>query len=146
MACEHADLIASIASLAGATFNDREDCSPSEPVSILQIHGPQDTVVAYGGGGSFVSASKDIEIWQAYNQCGSSLEDPQKTLDLDLSVTGMDSTITKSTDCPEGIDVTLWTIHGGSHSPLASTRDEQSQLAHPSPSTQTRAPLQTQEP
>ena len=115
-------------------------------MTILQIHGTQNTVVAYGGGGSFVSASQDIEIWQAYHQCGSSIEDPQKTLDLDLSVKDLDSTMTKSTDCPEGINVELWTIHGGSHSPLASTRDEQSQLAHPAPGTQTRAPLQTQEP
>src|SRR5438552_1413322 len=39
MACTHADRIAAIASLAGATFANPADCGPSGPVAVLQIHG-----------------------------------------------------------------------------------------------------------
>ena len=37
MACESADLIAGIVSLAGATFLDPARCVPSQPVNILHI-------------------------------------------------------------------------------------------------------------
>ncbi|MEM8709961.1 MAG: alpha/beta fold hydrolase, partial [Planctomycetota bacterium] len=50
MACERSDKIASIASLAGATFSDPADCVGSGPVHILQIHGTNDATIAYGGG------------------------------------------------------------------------------------------------
>ena len=33
MACDHADIIAAVASLAGATFADPADCTPSAPVT-----------------------------------------------------------------------------------------------------------------
>ena len=128
MACEHSDLIASIASLAGATFKDTGDCIPSEPVSILQIHGTNDGVVAYNGG-TFISATGNIETWRTYNQCGSLETDDHKTLDLDLRVLGIDTTITRVNDCPPGIGLELWSIAGGSHSPSASQNGNESQLA-----------------
>ena len=70
MACDHADLIAGIASLAGATFDDPSSCQPSEPVHILQIHGTSDGVIAYGGGSvnaTFPGAVETIETWGTYN-------------------------------------------------------------------------------
>ena len=42
LACTHADRIAAIVSLAGATFDTPADCSPTEPVAVLQIHGTAD--------------------------------------------------------------------------------------------------------
>lgn len=128
MACEHSDLIASIASLAGATFRNPEDCAPSEPVSILQIHGTADNVAAYDGG-TFISASGNIETWQAYNQCGSFETDDHQTLDLDLRVLGIDTTVTRVNDCPPGTGIELWTIDGGSHSPSAAQNGNESQIA-----------------
>ena len=50
MACDHADLIAGIASLAGMTFLDPNTPRPSQPVNVLQIHGTADEVVPYAGG------------------------------------------------------------------------------------------------
>ena len=44
MACQSADLIAGIASLAGATFLDPSRCAPSQPVNILHIHGTADDI------------------------------------------------------------------------------------------------------
>ncbi|MCA9579918.1 MAG: alpha/beta fold hydrolase, partial [Myxococcales bacterium] len=50
MACDHADLVAAVASIEGATFADPDDCSPSEPVAALQIHGTADKTIRYDGG------------------------------------------------------------------------------------------------
>ena len=50
MACAHADLIAAIASLAGATFANPADCAPTVPVAVLQIHGTADDTVVFKGG------------------------------------------------------------------------------------------------
>ena len=50
MACEHADTIAAIVSLAGATYLDTDECDPTEPVSVLQIHGTAHDTIAFDGG------------------------------------------------------------------------------------------------
>ena len=50
MACEHADRIAAIVSVAGATFADVSACKPSQPVGVLQVHGTSDTVISFTGG------------------------------------------------------------------------------------------------
>ena len=50
MACDHADTIAAIASIGGATFLDPSACAPSTTVHTLQIHGTRDSIVRYNGG------------------------------------------------------------------------------------------------
>src|SRR4051812_47387816 len=47
MACDHADLIASIVVLAGAAASDASTCTPSEPVAVLHMHGTLDESVPY---------------------------------------------------------------------------------------------------
>jgi polyhydroxybutyrate depolymerase len=46
MACDHADQVAAIVSLAGAMYEDTARCTPSEPVGVLQIHGTADDTIA----------------------------------------------------------------------------------------------------
>lgn len=41
----------------------------------------------------------------------------EKTMDLDLNVPGLDSTVSRYSNGPPGIAVELWTIHGGIPSP-----------------------------
>jgi polyhydroxybutyrate depolymerase len=120
MACEHADVIASIVSLAGATFSDPEMCEPSEPVGILQVHGTLDSVIRYDGGvllgnahpGAFDTAA----AWAAANGCDVA-ETTYGALDLDSEILGADTTVTVFAGCPAGGHVELWTIEGGSHVP-----------------------------
>ena len=50
MACSYADQIAAVVSLAGATFLTPEDCAPTGPVAVLQIHGTADDIVGFEGG------------------------------------------------------------------------------------------------
>ena len=50
VACSHADEVAAIVSLAGATFGTPTKCAPSVPVAALQIHGTADDQIAFDGG------------------------------------------------------------------------------------------------
>jgi polyhydroxybutyrate depolymerase len=47
MACEYADVIAGIASVAGTTTLGDTNCRPAQPVNVLHIHGTADVVVPY---------------------------------------------------------------------------------------------------
>lgn len=125
MACDHADLIASIASLAGMTFLDPNTPRPAQPVHVLQIHGTADEVVPYGGGaliglpttGLFPGAIATVQAWADFNGCQGPVWDAEATMDLDLAVTGLDTTAMRYTNCPPGGAVELWTIQGGTHGP-----------------------------
>jgi len=45
MACEHSDTFAAIATLAGSSFFDADDCQPTGNVHALQIHGTADGTI-----------------------------------------------------------------------------------------------------
>ncbi len=141
MACEHADTIAGIASLAGATFSDTADCAPSEPVSVLQVHGTSDDTIAYDGGtlirNTYPGARQTVESWVAYNGCETTPTVTADVLDLDSGIAGAESDIEAFSGCEQGAQVELWTIDTGSHVP-AVTDDFSAGvvdflLAHPKP-------------
>lgn len=121
MACEHADRIAAIVSLAGAMFLDPADCSPSEPVNILQIHGTDDGTIQFGGGstplGEFPSATTTVETWATYNDCTTEPNALDKR-DIAANIEGNETIATEFVGCPVDGAVELWTIPGGSHIPL----------------------------
>lgn len=125
MACDHADQIAAIVSLAGATFKDDSKCNPSEPVAVAQIHGDMDETIAYAGGdfGGVVfypGAEETVADWAAHDGCdATSTDGPAK--DLDTGLAGAETT-TKifATGCKPGGHVELWTITGGKHVPSVS--------------------------
>ena len=151
MASEHADLIAGIASLAGLTYLDAIAHRPSQPVHILQIHGTADEVVPYTGGSLvgglpgralFPGAIATVETWASFNGCQGLIWDDAATMDLDLDVPGIDTTVMRYTTNPPGGAVELWTIANGRHGPTfvrGSTSAEYSArvidwlLAHPKP-------------
>jgi polyhydroxybutyrate depolymerase len=140
MACDHADTIAAIVSLAGATFDDASDCAPTQAVSVLQIHGTADGVIRYDGGsfaGVYPSAPTSVQTWAAYDGCGATAVHADTRRDLERDIEGDDTTVSQFPDCPSGIDVELWTIDGGAHIPaLSSTFIRQAidfLYAHPKP-------------
>lgn len=121
MACERPDLIAAIASLAGAAaFADPATCSPDQPVSVLAIHGDADTVVLYPGGTSngatYPGARDSVARWADYDGCDGALGGTT-TLDLEEVLAGAETTVEAVAGCPTGIGVELWTVQGGSHIP-----------------------------
>ncbi len=138
MACAHADEIAAIVSLAGATFATLAKCSPSVPVAVLQIHGTDDVDVAFDGGtvqpgavqglGSaqaqtmapYPGAESTVAAWATYDGCtAKKVLDQQLDIDAYLSYAGApaETSVTRWTGCRPGGAVELWTIKGGVHVP-----------------------------
>ncbi len=141
MACDHADVVAAIASLAGATFFEPSDCTPSEPVHVLQIHGTADGVINYNGGNllgnEYPGAVGSVERWAAYDEC-EIVGEAGPPRDLDRGLSGEETDVTRYvTDCLPGGSGELWSIAGGAHSPnLSDTFGRQvieHLLAHPKP-------------
>ncbi len=119
LACDHADQVAAIASLAGAMDTDAE-CDPTEPVSVLQVHGDADETILYNGGEinarPYTSAATTVARWRSADGCSSHVR-PGERLDADANVPGADLRPTTWTDCRGGTEVALWTIAGGGHIP-----------------------------
>ncbi len=140
MAHDHSAGIAAIVSPAGAD-QTVERPTPSDPVHVLQIHGDADTTIAYDGGEindvAYPSARQSVERWAGRNGCATTGIDVGR-LDLDRSVAGMESTVTRyTTGCKPGGSTELWTIGGGAHIPELSQHFTKLVvewlLAHPKP-------------
>lgn len=117
---EHSDVIAGIASLAGAEATIAQ-AAPANPVHILQIHGTADGTIAYGGGdiqgNVYPSAEESVSRWAGYNGC-SAQGVVTATLDLDSSLDGLETTVTRyNNGCEPGGSAELWTIADGAHIP-----------------------------
>ncbi len=121
MACDHADLVTAIVSVAGANWEDIGECQPSEPVHTLQIHGTADDVIFYPGGclaglGCYPGARTTTEGWAALNGCevNGVITPPL----LDLIGGPAKDTLRRVYDqnCVGG-SAQLWTAPGASHVP-----------------------------
>lgn len=122
MACDHADWVASIASLAGATFEDEANCAAEEPVHILQVHGTADGTIFYEGGcifgNCYPSAQETVAKWAEQNGCGSETESLGPTFNLDFDNPGDEtSAISYGENCLPGGSAELWTMQGSPHVP-----------------------------
>ncbi len=121
-ACDAADRIAAIVSVAGATWADPAKCAPTEPVSVLHIHGTDDEAVVFDGGSrpgaaEYPSAATTVATWAGYNGCGDVAIESGRSIDFDAAVPGNETTATTFDGCPDGIAVELWTLQDGSHLP-----------------------------
>ncbi|MFO0762252.1 MAG: prolyl oligopeptidase family serine peptidase [Byssovorax sp.] len=141
MACDHADQIAAIVSLAGATFSDDSKCKPTEPVAVAEIHGDMDETIAYGGsnvvGFTFPGAVKTTELWAAHDGCDLTTE-AGAPKDLDSGLAGAETSVAiYGKGCKPGGHVELWTIAGGKHIPNVTDDFRTSVIdfldAHPKP-------------
>jgi polyhydroxybutyrate depolymerase len=122
LACDRADRIAAIVSLAGATWADPAQCDPAEPVAILEVHGDADQTIVYEGGEIeghvYPSAAETMATWAGLNGCGGELEATDTRMDLESSLDDDETRVDRVADCPGAAsDVELWTIGGGGHIP-----------------------------
>ena len=113
LACEAADLFAAVAPVAGAL--NLESCEPSEPVSVLAIHGTADQHVLFEGGAPVVKADAHPRIdrsvhyaltyWAARDGCA--LE----------PIRGQAGAVTREVypRCEPGLAVELIAVEGGGH-------------------------------
>lgn len=110
LGCEMADRIAGVGSLAGAMVLD--DCHPSKPVSVIEVHGTADGEVPYDGGktagGATQPSPPTIEVvqrWAALDGCPGT----------GATQTSGPVTTQTWTGCAAGTSVELITIEGGGH-------------------------------
>lgn len=122
MACERADVITASALLAGNTSRSVADCAPSEPTSMLVMHGDDDAAVPYDGvgtGSSLMTSAGAVEAaarWRGYDTCTGSTAGA--AMELEKSAPGDNETLVETaTGCPEGLGVELWTHQGAGHLP-----------------------------
>ncbi|MDB4931913.1 MAG: hypothetical protein JWM10_4397, partial [Myxococcaceae bacterium] len=139
MACERANRIAAIVSLAGATFTDAARCTPSEPVAVLQVHGTADATIRYNGGANagfaYPSAATSVARWATNNRCAATTTSGT-TFDLDTSIAGAETRVSRYDGCMGGA-AELWSIEGGAHLPAINAQWPALTLdwlmAHPKP-------------
>jgi polyhydroxybutyrate depolymerase len=131
MACDHAGTIAAIVSLSGGMLGQIAACQPSQPVSVLEIHGTADRVIPYAGRGgtgsrSIPSAPTSVREWASLDGCQLSVTDEPATHIIDLAdVQDASSTLTAPetrvseyrTGCKHHTQAELWTVQGGGHVP-----------------------------
>lgn len=149
MACDHADSIAAIVSLAGAMTADPRRCTPSTPVSVLEVHGTADDLIQYAGGSirghEFPAASVTVKDWARLDRCAA-VPTEQPALDVigrpDIRsstppLAGAETSVLAYPRCAATTTVELWTIRGGGHIPGLTPRFTAEVidflLAHPKP-------------
>ncbi len=122
MSCDHADEIAAIVSIAGATWQDTTQCKPAEAVAILEIHGTADKTIKYEGGANgtagYPSATTTVEAWAKHNGCSpkpDAAAAPTHAIVENLAP----ATVTSYSDgCDRNGHSELWTQADGAHIPL----------------------------
>lgn len=120
MACERADVIAGIASLAGDASTDPSKCNPTKPVSVLHMHGTVDATIPYDAGTRGVGAVASVTQWAQKDGCSES-RSGNGQLDLDTTVAGEETHMETTGGCPTGVGVDLWTLEGSGHVPILTT-------------------------
>lgn len=68
LACYRSDLIAAIGSVSGTMLEgSTEDCAPSHPTAMINLHGTSDGVVPYDGSLGYTSISDVMDYWAQAN-------------------------------------------------------------------------------
>jgi polyhydroxybutyrate depolymerase len=120
-ACDRSERVAAVVSLAGMQWKDPARCGASSPVSVLHVHGRNDSTVRYEGGstpkGVYPGAVQTVGHWAAKGRCEGSLAATGRKFDLDRSVAGDETVEEAQSGCPSGLALNLWTIEGGGHVP-----------------------------
>ena len=112
LACNLSSKIAAIVSVTGSMSKETlENCNPSHPTPMLQIHGALDATVNFDGNSSLNMESIDsvLNYWSTYNSC-----DPNPTLIVtdyvDFSIDHL-----KYTDCLNSVKVELYKVSNMGH-------------------------------
>ncbi len=129
MACESMPGLRAIVPVAGTSFDDPEVCEGANPVSVLHIHGTNDNIIRYGGGGPadgprYPGARETVRRWAARAGCDLDASESLSRIDLDLTVPDAETTRRLySAGCADGIRVELWTVQAGGHVPAFNPDD-----------------------
>ena len=106
LACDMSDIFAAVAPVAGSLLYD--PCQPSQPVSLIDVHGLSDTTSPYEGGGQFSLPPMEelIKTWAQLNGCTDSPQVEKKEKIF---------TQTAYASCKAGTAVEHYAMEGGGH-------------------------------
>lgn len=108
IACEMADVIAAVGTVAGAYTAFPGGCHPSRAVPVMAFHGTDDPIVPYAGSDTVFFPPVEVWVadWAARDEC-----DPvPATLQVGEHITG-----TRYTGCAGDAEVVFYSIEGGGH-------------------------------
>jgi len=119
LACNHADRIAAIVSMAGASYITQSACKARAPVSVLEVWGSRDVTFNgnHGAGRAIPGAPQIFKTWGAINRCSANTVKTPNALDLDSQVPGLETDVTEFQQCPAGTAIDMWQINGAGHTP-----------------------------
>lgn len=117
LACEMADLVAAVASVAAPMSSPlAETCAPSAPVGVLLIQGTLDDAYPYEGTRraerSLLGARETARFWRVLNGCGGAARARELP---DAAADGTRVLEERWPDCRGGAEVRLYTVNGGRH-------------------------------
>lgn len=114
LACELENKIAAVASVTGSmTDSMMFYCQNSRPVSVMEIHGTADNIVAYNGSAAFTSVDQNFNFWKQRNNCPGT-EQTVNMPDID-PLDG--ATVTKIFFplCDDSTELITYKVNGGGH-------------------------------
>ena len=131
IACKGLPGLRAVASLAGTSYVEDSSCDGAPLVSVLHIHGTEDTVILFegdesesdakgdGGKALYAGAQEMVTRWSRKAGCDWPEDlQPYANLDLDRSVPGTETQAFRvESGCAEGISIELWMGEGSSHAP-----------------------------
>ena len=131
IACKGLPGLRAVASLAGTSYVEESSCDGAPPVSVLHIHGTEDSVIRFDGDATesasksgretafYASARDMVTRWSRLASC----EWPNKptsyaAIDFDQYVPGAETQAFRlESGCADGISIELWVGEGSNHSP-----------------------------
>ena len=125
LACEASDIVTTVISLAGSTWEDAESCKPAtHPVSVMVLHGTADETIPYDGElGRYPGALETSERFATLAGCESRAPEVLPDVDMDASIAGSETERLQYSGCAKNTEVALWTINEGPHIPVPWAED-----------------------
>jgi polyhydroxybutyrate depolymerase len=120
LACEHADRLTGFLNLAGLSpYSKESDCQPSEPVSMLHVHGNLDQTVPYDGFEGGPGAEAVTDLWVNRNGCDANNSTEGEALDIIGALEGAETSVQNwNTDCLIDSGTSFWRMESADHSPI----------------------------
>jgi polyhydroxybutyrate depolymerase len=121
LACELGELVAGVASVAGAGPQADEACPAKGPLRVLELHGDADPIVPLAGGRLFgderyatsIPAAQTVADWAMRLGCEATPK-AAGTVDVEANLPGAETAVSRFDGCARGA-VELWTVRGGGH-------------------------------
>lgn len=113
LACNLSSKFAAVISVTGSMSSQTfEDCNPSHPIAIMQIHGQLDATVPLNGNNSLGMTSIEdvLNYWSSFNSCGAPITSIADYFDEGFSI---NHKVYKS--CLNNVQVELYNISNMGH-------------------------------